>query len=405
METELTKGSKYKLKKLIKMLGAIKGRDTELVTVYVPSGYSLNEVANQLRAEESTAENIKSKPVRKNVTTALDKIIRHMQLYKTTPKNGLALFCGNISEKEGVSDIELWAIEPPDKIKVKLYWCDQKFVLDALSDMIEEKEIYGIINLDRSEADIGILVGKKMQPIMHQESIVPGKTRAGGQSSARFSRVREGLLNDWLKEIAEAANKIFEEHKEVIGILLSGPGPVKDMFLKEDFLHADVKKKILGTVDTSYTGEYGLHETLQRGEELIKEASVTKEKQLLTKFLSELQKPEGLAAYGFKEVISALESGIVDTVIVSENLALEEVEYECACGLTKKVVREEEKNKQICETCNQQKRILGEKDIIEFLEEKVKDYGSKLVVVSADTREGLQFFELGGIGAFLRYRI
>ena len=62
------KKGKYKLKKLIKMLGKIKGRHTELVSVYVPVGYSLNEISNQLRQEQGTADNIKSKAVRKNVS-------------------------------------------------------------------------------------------------------------------------------------------------------------------------------------------------------------------------------------------------------------------------------------------------------------------------------------------------
>src|SRR3989338_7242249 len=103
----ITKSTKYRLKKLVEMLDGIKGRHTELVTVYVPAGYSLNEINTQLSQEQGTAENIKSKPVRKNVTTALDKIIRHLQLYKKTPENGLALFCGNISEKEGEDVTEL----------------------------------------------------------------------------------------------------------------------------------------------------------------------------------------------------------------------------------------------------------------------------------------------------------
>ena len=91
---------KYKLKKLIKMLGDIKGRHTELVSVYVPTGYSLHEITNQLRQEQGTAENIKSKTVRKNVTTSLEKIMRHLQLYKKNPEHGLALFCGNISKTD-----------------------------------------------------------------------------------------------------------------------------------------------------------------------------------------------------------------------------------------------------------------------------------------------------------------
>ncbi len=371
METEEKIKSKFRLKKLVKMLQEIKGRHTELVTVYVPANYPLNEIVSQLRTEQSTAENIKSKPVRKNVTTALDKIIRHLQLYKQTPESGIALFCGNVSDKEGATNIELWAIEPPEEIKVKMYWCDQRFVMDPLLDMIEDKEIYGIICLDKSEADIALLKGKRLEHLYHKESIVPGKTRAGGQSSARFARVREGMLNDWLKEVAEAANKIFEEHKEVIGILLGGPGPIKEFFLKEEYAHADVRNKILGTVDTSYTGEHGVEETLVRGEDLIKELAVTKEKNLLQKFLTELQKPHGLAVYGIKRVNEVLELGAVDTIIISENIS---------------------------------EKVEGE-DAIEYFEEKAKNYGTSIIVVSPDTREGQQFRQLGGIGAMLRYHV
>lgn len=61
------------LKKLIKELGGIRGRHTELVSVYVPAGYSLVDVSNQLFQEKGTASNIKSKTTRKNVLTALEK--------------------------------------------------------------------------------------------------------------------------------------------------------------------------------------------------------------------------------------------------------------------------------------------------------------------------------------------
>jgi len=58
---------------LIKELEKIKGRHTELVSVYIPAGYNLYEVINQLVEERSTAENIKSKSTRKNVVAALEK--------------------------------------------------------------------------------------------------------------------------------------------------------------------------------------------------------------------------------------------------------------------------------------------------------------------------------------------
>ena len=397
--------SEISLKKLIKQLGNIKGRHTELVTVYVPAGYSLHEITAQLRSEQGTADNIKSKAVRKNVVSSLEKIMRHIQLYQRTPEHGLALFCGNVSEKEGVDDIKLFPVEPPEPIKTKLYWCDQKFVLEPLEEMVKEKEVYGIICLDKSEADIAILSGKKIKPMVHFDSIVPGKTRAGGQSSMRFTRVREGMLNDWLKKVGEAANKVFEENKDIIGIIVSGSGPVKDMFLKGEYLYGSLKQKVIGTVDTGYTGEFGLHETVERGGDLLKESAIIKEKKLLERFFNELHKPHGLVAYGIDDVIKALEMGAVSTVIMSESLDMKEVEYECGQHGSKKKFVFPDKKTQKCAECGQTMKVTGERDILEAFEERVKSFGSKLETASADTREGQQFLYLGGVGAILRYNI
>lgn len=391
---------KVKLKRLVKELGAIKGRHTELVTVYIPAGYNIYEMTATLRNEQNTASNIKSKSVRKNVMSALEKILGHLALYKKTPENGLALFCGNVSEREGVADIRLWPVEPPEPLRAKLYWCSQQFDLGPLQDMVTEKEVYGIICLDRSEADVALLVGKRIESLAHMESIVPGKSRAGGQSSARFERVREGLKLDWFKRIAEAANKIFTEHKEVLGIVVSGSGPAKDEFLREELLYADVKKKILGTVDTSYTGSFGLEETVERGAELLKEAAVIKEKNLLMRLLAEMQKPHGLAVYGLDATMKALEAGQVEQLLFSEAARYKQLEFECG---HKKFLPADMKA-ELCPTCGIAKRVLYERDAADVLEELVLNYGTKFMLVSADTREGQQFLALGGIGGFLRFR-
>ena len=50
--TDQMEKAKLKLRKLLKQLAAIKGRHTELVSVYVPAGYSLHEMTNQLRQEQ-----------------------------------------------------------------------------------------------------------------------------------------------------------------------------------------------------------------------------------------------------------------------------------------------------------------------------------------------------------------
>src|SRR3972149_1923253 len=95
METEISGDNTLKLKKLIKRLGEIRGRHTELVSVYIPAGYSITDVVNQLKDEQGTASNIKSKSTRKNVMTALERIVQKLRLYRQTPENGIVGFAGN----------------------------------------------------------------------------------------------------------------------------------------------------------------------------------------------------------------------------------------------------------------------------------------------------------------------
>ena len=92
--------------------------------------------------------------------------------------------------------------------------------------------------------------------------------------------------------------------------------------MKEDFVRNDIKQKILGTVDTSYTGEHGLEETIVKGEHLIKEAHIFKEKKLLERFFTELQKSSGLSLYKLDEVLKALDMGAVELLIIIEDIEL-----------------------------------------------------------------------------------
>ncbi len=732
MEEEL-----LKIKKIVKELEDVRGRHTELVTVYIPAGANLQETINMLRQEYSLAQNVKDKTVRKNVMAALDKIIYHLQFYKVTPKNGLAVFCGNVSKKEGVSDIRLWSIEPPEKLTTKIYRCDQVFILEPLKEMLTEKDVFGLIVLDANEATIGLLRGKAITVVKKLESTVPAKTVKGGMcvsedtliqledgniipikdltnnkkilsysfekfepvftdsfeifkkkvkksyklifeepsttltltpehlvfviskngieekavekinvgdmllflhtvcpkckddstissvlsqllgyflgggtidgnrvifynkdlqlldvykklaekvsgkktviykkggsyelrlykksfvdflltnfpkiskprrekdidekilhlpknklkhfirglfdakgyvdqagivlrmtnenimkklqllltrfgiasslsgpdkfdryelritnvlyiskfkkeigfssqkkatklnmvikkyksgfatrvpisgirklienaglkkedlnkyiekiygsnlialkvkekiklttnsefydlfvpkfncfvangilvhnSQKRYDRLREDALNEFFTKVGETASQIFLQQPELKGIIIGGPGPTKESFASSAYLHHEIQKKVLGIKDVGYTDEYGLSELVKRSSDLIEKATVVKERELVEKFLTELQK-EGNVVYGLNETLQALEQGAVDTLLISEAMDLAEIEK---------------------------------------LMEKAKSYGTRVELISTDTPEGVQFKELGGIGGFLRYK-
>mgnify|MGYP000076089595 CR=1 FL=1 len=177
----MTKLSKRELEESVEEIGGYRGRSTELVSVYIPAGYDANSVQKQLEAEKSTAKNIKSTGTRKNVIDALEKLVRYLKTLKKTPENGLALFCGNISKIEGQQDMRLWDIEPYSQIKSRLYRCDKEFVMEPLKEMLEVSEVFGLLVMDRKEATIGVLEGKRIDTLQKMTSGIPSKVRAGGQ--------------------------------------------------------------------------------------------------------------------------------------------------------------------------------------------------------------------------------
>ena len=120
------------MKKFIKELEKHKGRHTELVSVYIPKDYDIIKIINHLDQEKGTATNIKSTATRKNVIDSLEKMTQHLRLFKRTPENGLAVFAGNVAEREGQGDVQVWSFEPPMEMNQRLYGCEEEFVLDRL---------------------------------------------------------------------------------------------------------------------------------------------------------------------------------------------------------------------------------------------------------------------------------
>ncbi len=217
----LTEKEKYELKKFIKKLELFKRPHTELVTVYIPAGYDINKIINHLKQEQGTATNIKSASTRKNVIDALERMVQHLRLFKQTPENGLTVFSGNVAEREGQIDLEVWSIEPPVPLNTRIYRCDKQFVLDLLRDMLDTKEVYGLVVMDRRDANIALLKGKTIVPLVKTHSQVPGKQRAGGQC----------LVNESLIQLSDGSLPKIE--------MVHNPNIIKSIMIKNNFAVSD----------------------------------------------------------------------------------------------------------------------------------------------------------------------
>ncbi len=408
--------AKHKLRKMLERLSEYRGRNTELVSLYIPAGYPMPKVSQLLTDEASTAANIKSKSTRKNVLAALEKISQHLKLYNQTPENGLVIFCGNVSPRQGTPDYELFSLEPPEPISTRLYRCDQEFVLDPLKELVEEKDIYGLLIMERNEATIGKLKGKRVEQLDHMTSGVPGKTRAGGQSAARFERLREQADHEFRVRVGKHFNNLFlDKLDDLKGILVGGPGLTKEKFLKGDFLDYRLQEKVINAFDTVYTEEYGLRELVDKASDTLQKLDVMREKKIMQKFFEKLKNEDRMVAYGEEEVTQALTLGAVEDLLLSEALNLWKVTLSCSCGYeesmtkTEKEVEELEENlsNMPCPECNNaQVEIAEKKELEDELSAMADNIGAEVHFISTETEEGTQLYEaFGGIAAVLRFQI
>jgi peptide chain release factor subunit 1 len=409
---EISEADMAVFKKKLRSLSRFKGKGTELISLYLPPDVDRGTVMGQLTEETSQSSNIKSPTTRKNVQGALRRVQNFLKTINfKLPKNGLVVFCGNVSEREGKTDIQLFTVKPIKRLNVKLYWCDSEFHLGPLQEMAQPSEVFGLLTIDKNEATIAVLVGKKYEILGHFTSGVAGKTRAGGQSAHRFERLREEAAQDFYKRISEKMDEMFLDYGDKLkGLIVAGPGITKNYFLNQELMDHRLRAKLVGTLDVSYTDESGIREMVQKSGELLKGAEITKERQDLESFFEAIVKT-GLGTYGNKQVEDALAIGKVDTLLVSEEIEWWVYKFKCNnCNSEEEIVvkrpSEFEEGKYKCRKCQSSSTELVEQvDYLDWVMEKANSTGARTKIVSTETAEGEQFLKgFGGVGAILRYK-
>jgi len=410
----MTQREKYDLKRRLEELKSCKGRHTELISLYVPPSKQIFDVTAYLRNEYSQSQNIKSKTTMKNVLSAIESIMSRLKNFKQPPENGVIFFVGHKSVGADKTEMVAYVIEPPMPITTFLYRCDSLFYLDPLQAMMVEKEVYGLLLVDRRECTLGILKGNQISMLKYMTSQVPGKHGRGGQSQRRFERLTEIAAHEWFVKCGEEASEIFQQEENIKGILVGGPGPTKHYFVEEKYLHYEVQEKIIDTFDTGYTDEFGLRELVSNAADTMTNLKVSSEKKLMKRFLKEVTKTENsLAVYGELQVRKALEMGIVDTLLLSENLRRYRIKLVCSsCQYSEhRTVAEEDLeafSPPKCSKCDSSAEMeIKEKiDLIDELSDFAENTSSKVEIISTGSEEGDSLYSaFNGIAGILRYSV
>lgn len=289
--------------------------------MYIPPGRPVSDVINMLRQELAITDNIKLKRTKDRVQRALTVAIDRLSNISKIPQNGLVIFAG---ENEDTGEFICLMFSPPDPVTVYFYRTDKHFHLEFLEVMLEESEVYGLIIIERDEATIGLLKGSSLIVLEEVEGYVPGKHSKGGQSQRRYDRIIEELVEDFYKRVGEIVNKYFIPYLEsgkLKGILVGGPGYAKLDFVKGGYIDYRLKEKVLDAlIDVGSQGEPGLKELVMRASELIKGQRYVEVVNTLEEFKFHLAKDDGLALYGFDDIVNALNMGGVKSLIVTEDM-------------------------------------------------------------------------------------
>ena len=406
----------FRLRKTLNTLATKEGRGTELVSLYVPPGKQISDVINTLRDEYGTASNIKSTTTRKNVMDAIVKVQQRLKLFKEPPETGLVIFCGAILQNgPGSERIETYVIMPPEPIHIYLYRCDARFHTEHLQEMLREKETYGILLIDASDATFATLQGRRLEIVRKMTSGVPGKTRAGGQSARRYERLRDMRLQEYFTRAGQHANEAFLPIENFKGLILGGPGPTKYDFEKGDYLNYMLKDKIIDVIDTSYVEEQGVKEIVEKAPEIMRKVRYIEEKELMKQFLYEIGHDTGMVTYGEDEVRKSLQMGAVRTLLLSDGLDSSRVTVKCnACGYQEqRTVKNQaltslgqELSGKSCPKCNASVLAVAEtQDIVDELAQLAEYTNANVEVISGETEEGQMLKNsFGGIAALLRFK-
>ena len=196
---------RYEFKKALERLELQQGDGTELITIYIPPDKQIYDVTNGLKDEFGQCANIKSKQTRTNVQSAISSILSRLRYYKRPPQHGLAVFCGTVNFTV-IARISSARSEPPEPLNLYMYPLQLNFEARTAQTDARREDDLGLLVLDRGKPT-GVFTGNRIEPIGGATSTVPGKQRKGGQSAARFGRLREIAINGVLYQSRGAVER------------------------------------------------------------------------------------------------------------------------------------------------------------------------------------------------------
>lgn len=308
------------LEKRISDVENTSGSGTCFISLYTPSGKSIQSVRNQIQQEQSEADNIKSDSNRKKVKKSLSRTEKCLSRYKSTPKNGLIVFTG-INDKG--DPVEYVFDKLPEELNYSNYLCDNKFHTDELKKLIQPDNSVGLLVVERGGYTTGEVSGSKIIEHRSERSSVQGKHNAGGFSNRRFDRVIEEQKEKFFDSIKKELKSQFVDkdgQPTISGLVIGGTKITVDGFISDGHVPTSLRDIISGgthSVDVSL-GRQALEQLVSSAKEEINRLTSQEERIAAERFIKGMNSDEIHVTYGESSVEKAIENGGVKKLLISE---------------------------------------------------------------------------------------
>lgn len=404
----------WKIRRLIKNLEKLRGNGTSMISLLLSPRDGIAKVQSMLATEMGTATNIKSRVNRQAVLTAITSAKERLKLYSKTPKNGLVVYVGTVIGEDGNSEKKYTIdFEPFRPLNTFKYICDNKFCTEPLFELLENDDTFGFVIMDGAGCLFGTLQGNN-RTILHQFNVaLPKKHGRGGQSAARFGRIRLEKRHNYVTKVAELATQHFitDDKPNIKGLVLAGSANFKNDLNQSDLFDKRLLEIVVKIVDVSYGGENGFNQAISLSEDALSNVKFVEEKKLISKYFEEIALDTGMIVFGVKDTLTAMESGALETLMCFENLEINR--YEIRNPQTDEIViqnlnKDQEKDPKFFKDAKTgiDLDVIKCEPLSEWLCEHYKEFGISLEFITDKSQEGFQFVNgFGGIGGFLRFKI
>lgn len=302
--------------------------------------------ARTFRRTEQRADALRPQRTEKKkvtLTICVEKVEFH-------PHSNWLRVTGLICEGEDTGSYHTLNLEEGTVCTITKEW--RPYHLERLEEAVNQRKTPKIllVVMDDEEADFGIIRQYGVEEVASVYGQIPGKREPSQRKAAK-------------KTFYETVSKKILEYD--IPTIVAGPGFFKEEFRK---YFKDTHGKDVVIESVSHTGRTGLYEVIKKGlvEKVYKDSKTARDILLVEELFSRILK--GDAVYGLKEVKKAVNYNACATLLVADTL-----------------LRRSRETETLLETARQR--------------------GAETHIISSQHEGGEKLLNLGGIGAFLRFKI